>query len=352
MISCVANEGVRVRPATRCFLCESEGRVWMRDCRDRLFHAPGKWSIRECRSCGLAWLDPQPLPEDVGRLYERYHTHEAGPAPAASRASWKERLARSILAKTLGYAREGKAGWVGAVAAWQGFLRDWAQGLVMWLPHREGRLLDVGCGSGEFLGRMKALGWRVEGLEPDPEAARVASETWGVEVHAGTVEKARLAEGAYDAITLSHVLEHVPDPVAVLRCCGRLLKEDGRLVLTTPNRESLGARRFGADWRGWEVPRHLHVFTTRSLFECARRAGLQVLALRTTARATVFMWLASKALARSGLLPGGRLSAAPLRKRISETLIWVLEHHASRVRPVGEEVLLIARRGRTAGGFA
>lgn len=77
---------------------------------------------------------------------------------------------------------------------------------------RKGRLLDVGCGSGEFLAQMRELGWDVFGVEPDPQAARVAREQFGLTVWPGALAEASFPDGFFDAVTLNHVIEHVADP--------------------------------------------------------------------------------------------------------------------------------------------
>ncbi|MBK7552820.1 MAG: class I SAM-dependent methyltransferase [Syntrophaceae bacterium] len=84
-------------------------------------------------------------------------------------------------------------------------------------------LVDVGCGRGDFLVRMKALGWNVLGIEPDSIASGLARAR-GIAVFTGRLEEARLADGIVDQITLNHVLEHTDDPAGLLRECRRVLR--------------------------------------------------------------------------------------------------------------------------------
>src|SRR5205807_5780829 len=87
---------------------------------------------------------------------------------------------------------------------------------VRYLPRRQnGRLLDVGCGNGAFLQQMQELGWQIEGIEPDPEAARIAVSR-GFRVLSNTLENADLPKGQYDAITMSHVMEHFKKPMIAI----------------------------------------------------------------------------------------------------------------------------------------
>jgi len=134
-------------------------------------------------------------------------------------------------------------------------------------------VLDVGCGQGRLLVRLKALGWEVEGQEIDPDAGAHSLEDRAIRVYRAPLAELCLPEGRYDAIVMNHVIEHAVDPPALLRECRRLLKQDGQLVVVTPNAGSLGHRLFGAHWRPLEPPRHLFLFSDRNLPDLARKAG-------------------------------------------------------------------------------
>jgi SAM-dependent methyltransferase len=155
--------------------------------------------------------------------------------------------------------------------------------------------LDVGCGSGDFLLRMRGRGWEVLGVEPDPVAAAAARRS-DLDVRDGMLADAAFADDTFDAIVLSHVIEHVHDPIALLRECHRVLRPGGVLVMMTPNLSSVGHRRFGADWRGLEPPRHLHVFSVEALAACVQRVGLVLSEVRTSARMVRGIWWVSRTI--------------------------------------------------------
>jgi 2-polyprenyl-3-methyl-5-hydroxy-6-metoxy-1,4-benzoquinol methylase len=144
-----------------------------------------------------------------------------------------------------------------------------------------GQLLDIGCGNGSFLAGMRERGWEVQGLEPDSEAADLARKRHGLKVITGTLEETSLSVSSVDAITLNHVIEHVPDPVGLLSECRRILKPGGKLVVATPNVESLAHRMSGVRWQHLDPPRHLCLFSSRALTACVEKAGLQPESLHT-----------------------------------------------------------------------
>ena len=214
---------------------------------------------------------------------------------------------------------------------------------VFYLPSRPGgRLLDVGCGGGAMLRRMQGLGWNVEGVDFDGQAVRTARAK-GLKVHLGTIEEQTFPQESFDALTMSHVIEHVPDPRALLRECYRILKPSGRAVVVTPNARSWGHRLYAANWRGLEPPRHLHIFAVGSLKAAIRAAGFQKVRVFTTIRDTNAMFIASRSLQRSS---GYDMRARqPLITRAwgyaMQAMEWVLlglDHEA------GEEIAVIAQK--------
>ena len=345
------NAGVRVTAAPICRLCGEHGRALYDRLHDQQFDAPGVWSLRRCPRCGFVWLDPRPALEDMGKLYRRYHTHTVQPEVKATGRRWRDRAKARVLATAFGYGERARSPVQRALDRLLTSiepLRELVGATIMWLhAAQRGRLLDVGCGSGAFLRHMQNLGWQACGLEPDDAAARVAREHYGLDVTCGTLEAAAFPARGFDAITLNHVVEHLPDPIATLRECGRVLKPTGRLTITTPNVESLGHRVFGASWRGLEVPRHLQLFSVTTLAECARRAGLRVNEVRTSANLARWMHAGSRLQQRNGCLPGG---APPLNVPRTISLpglvFWGVEWVQARFRPAGEVIVLTAMVAR------
>ena len=139
----------------------------------------------------------------------------------------------------------------------------------------KGRLLDVGCGSGEFLSCAADDGWEVYGIEPSEslsDSARKVLDGRG-ELINGTFQNAPLPQSYFDAITLWDVLEHVPDPLAVMRACQSLLKPGGYLFVNVPDLDSLEARVLKGRWP-LLLQEHLNYFNRSSLRLCGELASL------------------------------------------------------------------------------
>jgi SAM-dependent methyltransferase len=201
-----------------------------RGLRDKVYPStPGAWDFYRCEECGSGYFNPRPTPEAVGRLYEAYYTHAHTDAPDYAQLSLLGKL-RRILGNGYRNSRFGMqerpASILGVLVAWlMPNYRALLDAGGRHLPKQpKGRLLDVGCGNGDFLQFAQRAGWEAIGVEPDPESRRGRS-------CAGTDRASRRAgdaggtvSEAFDGITLNHVIEHVHHPRATLEQCYRLLK--------------------------------------------------------------------------------------------------------------------------------
>lgn len=123
--------------------------------------------------------------------------------------------------------------------------------------------------------QMRFLGWEVFGVEPDPRSAEHARAA-GLDVRPGPLRMCGLSEASFDAVYLSHVIEHMHEPIEALRFCRGLLRPGGKIAILTPNYDAAGRIRFGALWRGLEPPRHLVLFTEQSLWQALKKSGFSV----------------------------------------------------------------------------
>lgn len=239
--------------------------------------APGRWRYWRCVSCQSLFLNPRPTPESIWRAYARYYTH-AGPGGSAGikglKVRWKnerlsERFERSIeprlhLPAVLqpAVARRGRR--IALPFGW-----DELAGMS------PGLLMDVGCGSGAALMLARQLGWQAQGIEMDSTAVTSARAA-GLLVEQGGYSLLRDHPQTFDCIMCSHVIEHVFDPVDLIAAMYLALKPGGRLLLATPNANSDVHQHFGRFWRGLEAPRHLVIFSEKTLIALLQKQGFVV----------------------------------------------------------------------------
>lgn len=270
---------IRTVPALWCPLCGREGRIVYEGLADRLYQVEGLWNFLRCAQCDVFWLHPRPVSDDIPKCYpNEYFTHEPPTSISLGASDFKRRFRALCLNTSFGYPADRKPGkpvrWLVRTAMLLPPVhKKVTMGLgPMLLPYREGgRLLDVGCGNGAYLALMKQLGWDVAGVEIDPKAAEIARKHLSIPVYVGSLANAPFAEGYFDAVTMSHVIEHVEDPVGFVLQAARYLKRGGWLVIVTPNAASLGMRMFGKHWYALQPPQHLTLFTPKSLEMCIQR---------------------------------------------------------------------------------
>lgn len=289
-----------------CPLCggEDRERVFSGLSDRHLFGAPGSWTLYECRNCQTGYLDPRPTAGSIGRAYERYYTHDAPDGAPQSYADWR---ARTFAALVNGYSnwrygtkfRPSTRWGILAALCLPGKRSLLDRKFRHWPSKRDGgmKLLDVGLGSGAFMELAQAGGWATTGLDLDQRTVKNARDK-GLNAINGGIEALITEAETFDYITISHVIEHVYDPRAVLACAYRLLKPGGRIWIETPNWHAIGRRVYGGAWRGLEPPRHIVLFSWDTLIELLERTGfsdIKPIPIRTV---TSHVFQASEALVR------------------------------------------------------
>jgi len=325
-----------------CPVCGGNGRTWHSGLRDLLFGAPGEWTMQRCTDadCGACWLDPAPDPRDLHLSYARYYTHEAD--RRTSQPWWRAADLEFTGSREFGVPPAAVAGLTTRLSAALPHRRELARFSRMYLTRRDGRcLLDVGCGAGDQMLMLRDLGWEVRGLDVDPQAVDTACAR-GLQAVVGDL-LSQPGDRTVDAITLVHVIEHLVDPRLHLQAAREHLAPGGRLVIITPNVDALGARLFGAHWRGLEPPRHLQLFSLPALKRLMADCGFELELARSSARSSAAMLRASRSL-RS--VSAGRFSTDPTQPQptMTDRLLELVEHAAVGAGlALGEELVLVAK---------
>ncbi len=140
----------------------------------------------------------------------------------------------------------------------------------------QGKILDIGCGTGAFLNTMKLAGWQSTGLEPDDTARKKATELYNI-TPLPSHEIFDMPHNTYDAITMWHVLEHVHQLHEYIAQLKNMVTANGRLFIAVPNYTSYDAQHYGSYWAAYDVPRHLYHFSPASMKNLVERHGLTIM---------------------------------------------------------------------------
>ena len=234
---------------TPCLLCGCEAHTPLYATRDRLCGVPGEFRLVRCDRCDLVYLSPRPTPADIGQYYpegyDPFMSQRLDDMPPLQR--WSVRYG----------------------------LRKRCRLVVRY--RARGRLLDVGCATGQFLAEMaRHPGWEVTGVEPSESASEFARRAYSFRVYQGDLVSARFPDGAFDVVTLWDVFEHLHNPLAMLAEVRRVLAPDGVLILRTPSLDSWDARVFGPYWAGLDSPRHLAIFSRQTAMRTLDEAGFSL----------------------------------------------------------------------------
>ena len=207
-------------------------------------HQEGSFRMVRCTSCQFIYLSPRPTNESLLRFYQHYL-----PEDRSSIQSW-ERMMEPVFKRAAHLIQQRKG---------------------------EGRLLDVGAGFGFFLVEMKKRGWEVVGVEISQKAMDYARSVLGLTVHPGPLDRIGFPEDYFDVVSGFYVIEHLPNPMAFLKECYRILKPGGFLLLryphTTPIKSFLSI--FGISNRLYDLPAHLSDFSPGIIQRCLESVGFE-----------------------------------------------------------------------------
>jgi SAM-dependent methyltransferase len=208
------------------------------------------FSILQCGNCGLRFTQDVPDAGSIGRYYQsdNYISH------SNTNKGLVNRLYHMVRRQTLS---------------------DKYRLIASAARTRQGKLLDIGAGTGAFVGYMQERGWEVTGLEPDETARRVALTDHRVEL-VDMDQLFSLPPDSFDAITLWHVLEHVHDLHPYMERLKTLVRRSGRIFIAVPNYTCYDAEVYQAYWAAYDVPRHLYHFSPDAMESLLTQHGLQL----------------------------------------------------------------------------
>lgn len=231
----------------KCPWCDSERtqiHLWLKD----EFLTKEDFQIYECLRCGLLFTEPKPSKDKIGEYYksEEYYSHQENKKGFIPKLY--ERVKAVNLKNKFRIATSGK---------------------------KEGNLLDIGCGVGDFIHFSEQRGWQCTGVEPSEEAKAIAKKRIKAEI-LSSQELEQLPNESFDIITMWHVLEHVEDIKWQIAQLERLIKKDGRVVIAVPNFKSYDATFYKEKWAAYDVPRHLYHFNKETIIKIFKTNRLNI----------------------------------------------------------------------------
>ncbi|MFZ2906754.1 MAG: class I SAM-dependent methyltransferase [Cyclobacteriaceae bacterium] len=229
-----------------CPICKTSGLQEFLRCRDYTV-SHETFDINRCPVCTLAITTPRPENSKLGEYYqsEEYISHSGR---SSGGIGILYRIARN-------------------------FSLTWKRVKIQRYK-QTGTILDVGCGTGEFLSTMKNSGWKVEGMEVSDVARKKAENLIGQTI---SQELNNISNNQFEVITAWHVIEHIPDLLPTIQKLKQLLNKDGILFIAVPNYESYDAQQYKEKWAGYDVPRHLWHFSKKSMESMLQHTGLKLL---------------------------------------------------------------------------
>ncbi len=232
---------------TNCPVCNMTKTSFFLACQDYTVSRE-TFQIVECNSCGFKFTNPRPENDKLGNYYksEAYISH----------SNTKKGGVNSVYQLVRKYTLLKKLQLISRY-------------------YKTGKILDIGCGTGEFLNVCKNAKWDVIGIEPDLDAKKMAIENYGLNVKEESEIK-NLESESFDIISMWHVLEHVPQLNERIEELKRLIKKNGIILIAVPNCTSLDASIYSEHWAAYDLPRHLYHFSPEDIESVFKNHNLEV----------------------------------------------------------------------------
>ena len=250
-------EELKIMTEMTCKICGGQLTVFIKDIFDDRHGFVGRFDIYRCTTCGFGQTIPEIPADRIGEIYTRFYPRKNTINLDEIKKQQRVKIMTPILRWLLG-----------------------VNNTAHYHIRKGSKVLDVGCGDCTSIREINAFGAEAYGIEPD-QNIREMVETLGLSVHVGMFHEMPYADVFFDYITMSQVLEHVHDPIELLRSFRRILKDNGQIIVGIPNIDSRLRKRYGTRWLNWHVPYHINHFSRKSLFCMAEKSGYTIRKIKT-----------------------------------------------------------------------
>lgn len=252
-----------MKKITCCILCGSSKFYPLYETHDRMFGFSEKFTLKKCNNCSLAFIDPKPTEFEIKKYY-----------PSKDYYSYRK-VSKKGLFELL---REYLTMHYYSPTLLSKIITLYIKNVPAMPSYRaEGKILDVGCGTGDTLVLLKKLGWDTHGLEIDKNAISIGKKRGLYGVKLGTYrDLIAYPDDFFDSIRLYHVIEHLDDPALCIRLISEKLKKNGELIIGTPNMNSFASNIFKSCWYNLDSPRHIYIFSPSNLKKMVEKYGFVI----------------------------------------------------------------------------
>lgn len=330
---------------TNCILCSSNGNTLFSGLTERLYGLPGKWSHKKCSNinCGLIWLDPMPKESELWKAYVSYYTHKNN-----QNDSVLHRLAQRMERGYQFY----KYGYKNNISLIDKILfpvtyffpteKEQFDFNVLYLKNsNNNKLLDIGCGNGNFIKKLQGFGWDTYGIDMD-EKAIAYCKSKKLNVSAGDIFSQNFNTNQFDVITINNVIEHLRHPIKVINKVYELLKPGGKLIVVTPNTESDLFFKYRSFWYHLDPPRHLFLFNEKNLQQMLEDNMFKITKSFSTSRNDFWVYFASKYIQDKGQFrPHDKSKMDIVKGKLAQIAIIF---HKLFYKKAGGELMIIAEK--------
>lgn len=315
----------------KCNLCHADDTRFLFSGKDRQHSKEGLFRVVQCKICGLVYLNPRPTQRNIGYYYPSEYIPYGKTAfqdigimgkGRGSFARLKNWMKKTILEEHYKYdfrnfGKTKKKKNLFKKVLTYAFLPKYRKMYYQTIPCSEnGKVLDIGCGSGSYLAWLKQLGWQAYGVEMNKDCVEFAAKEYGIDIFCGDLLEAKFPDSYFDCVTMWSFLEHCRSPLETLKETNRILKQGGLMVIFVPNFDSLEIRVLREKSFLTDIPRHLYNFSPRTLQAMLIKAGFKVKKVVYFPRIDMLRWSLNVFLEEkgSGIRLGGRWLSNPLVK--------------------------------------
>ncbi len=269
----------------KCDFCENNTGKILYDMGKRIF-SKKDFKIIYCNYCEILYTSPRLSGFEITKYYpddfysfQPFNFSSFLPESDSLKKKITTFIKKTVLAETHGYPLISRPNIFLPKVFYKVIGRIFQHQIGYFFPPyiKDGKVLDVGCGNGSYLAKLRELGWDVYGVEQNKKIGDWARQNLSLNIFSGDFESSKFPDNHFDVINFTHVFEHLPDLKVSLNEVQRVLKKGGLLIIDVPNVASVEQKIFGKYWSGWAPPLHLFHFSPSIIKKILNENGFEII---------------------------------------------------------------------------